>query len=273
MGAKSYLPIALMSSICLVLNACDQSTGDLLRSPPTRSQTPRFETISQGPQETDPERAKKRLGDANKTDSVSPPAGFLPTGPDPFPVVPPTPTDDDFFADNSYIEGPSIPYGVCGNGHVDFREQCDDGNDINDDGCNVLCQWARCGNGVIEKNEECDDGNEADGDGCNHRCDFERCGNKCLDFDEQCDDGNLNAGDGCSPCCLYEVCGNKTIDPLEGCDDGNTTDGDGCSRFCEREVCGNGTTTPNEQCDDGNTTSGDGCSSSCMVEVPGQIIT
>ncbi len=264
MGSNQWLQILLVSSVGVLSISCDQNTGDLLRGNVAKSSSSRFETISEAPSDKPPEtnKAKNRLGDAGKVTTA--PIDFLPTGPSPFPAAPPIPTDDDFFDDN-YIQGPSIPYGVCGNGHVDFHEQCDDGNDDNTDGCNVLCEFPVCGNGVLEKNEECDDGDTEDGNGCNHRCDFERCGNKCIDENEQCDDGNLEPGDGCSPCCLYEVCGNKVIDPKEECDDGNDVDDDGCSRFCEREVCGNGITTRNEQCDDGNTIDTDCCTNSCTV--------
>lgn len=259
----------LLCAINILMNSCEQNTGDLLRKNLKGPTTPRFETISEAPEEKPPSDKEKPnyLGDAGKVDggTISQPT-ILPTGPNPFPAGPPVPTDDDFGDGDFFGAGPSIPYGVCGNGRVDFKEQCDDGNEDNTDGCNILCGFPECGNGVQEKNEECDDGNTADGDGCNHRCDFERCGNKCLDFNEECDDGNLEPGDGCSPCCLFERCGNKVIDPKEECDDGNTDDGDGCSSCCVRELCGNGKTTPNETCDDGNTVSGDGCSASCQVE-------
>ena len=267
MGFNRYLPIVLVCLVYFLLNSCEQKTSDLLRSNLSKPTSSRFDTITEAPGEESPKikKPEEKLGDAIKSGPTTASLDFLPTGPDPFPEYPPIPTDDDFF-DDTIGDGPSIPYGVCGNGRVDFKEQCDDGNKDNTDGCNILCEYPVCGNGVQEKNEECDDGNTADGDGCNHRCDFERCGNKCLDFEEECDDGNLTAGDGCSPCCLFEICGNKTVDPKEECDDGNTEDGDGCSHCCMREVCGNGKTTPNEQCDDGNTVNGDGCTSTCTIE-------
>jgi cysteine-rich repeat protein len=65
-----------------------------------------------------------------------------------------------------------------------------------------------CGNGNVEFPEECDDGNTADGDGCSSTCIIEYvpvCGNGILDDGEQCDDGNTVAGDGCSATCQTEA--------------------------------------------------------------------
>lgn len=281
MGNNQYIYFFLVVAAQFLFTSCDQKTGDLLSSDLNKPASPRFETISEAPFATTPTTTAEdsRKGAQTSSGKAEGPSiaslsgsgvasDFLPTGPIPG-GPPPVPTDDDLgpFEDD-FVVTPGIPYGVCGNGRVDFKEQCDDGNQDNTDGCNVLCHFPVCGNGVLEKNEECDDGNNTDGDGCNHRCDFERCGNKCLDFMEQCDDGNLDPGDGCSPCCLFEVCANKVIDPKEECDDGNLIDGDGCSRFCEIEICGNGKTTPNEQCDDGNLIDGDCCSSKCIIEKP-----
>jgi cysteine-rich repeat protein len=60
---------------------------------------------------------------------------------------------------------------TCGDGRVEGREECDDGNDRSDDACLPSCQIARCGDGVVRRNvEECDDGNRAEGDGCTSAC-------------------------------------------------------------------------------------------------------
>ena len=44
-------------------------------------------------------------------------------------------------------------------------EECDDGNEIDTDGCRLTCQVVRCGDGVFAGVEECDDGNQVGGDG------------------------------------------------------------------------------------------------------------
>jgi cysteine-rich repeat protein len=64
---------------------------------------------------------------------------------------------------------------------------------------------ALCGNEIIEEPEQCDDGNEIDGDGCDSNCTFTGCGNGIVTAGEQCDDGNLEPGDGCEPDCTVAV--------------------------------------------------------------------
>lgn len=114
---------------------------------------------------------------------------------------------------------------------------------------------AGCGDGKLAAPEECDDGNGVDGDGCNIFCQIEApkpifpvetyCGDGAVNAkDEQCDDGNTADGDGCDAQCRQEMkpifplepeCGNGIHSKGEACDDGNTLDGDGCDRFCQAE--------------------------------------
>lgn len=62
----------------------------------------------------------------------------------------------------------------CGDGVVDsaFGEECDDGiNDDSYDGCSADCSLGpRCGDGRVNGEEQCDDGNRINGDGCNLAC-------------------------------------------------------------------------------------------------------
>ena len=63
---------------------------------------------------------------------------------------------------------------VCGNNTIEAGEECDDGNNISNDGCSAICQIeVGCGNGSIEAGEECDDGNLASGDCCSAACEIE----------------------------------------------------------------------------------------------------
>jgi len=39
---------------------------------------------------------------------------------------------------------------VCGNGLVEFSEECDDGNTTNGDHCNSTCKWEYCGDGILQ---------------------------------------------------------------------------------------------------------------------------
>lgn len=64
---------------------------------------------------------------------------------------------------------------LCGNGEDDPGEECDDGNDVDEDGCSSECVLevvAGCGNGVVELDldEACDDGNDFAWDGCENDC-------------------------------------------------------------------------------------------------------
>ncbi|HWO21034.1 MAG TPA: DUF4215 domain-containing protein, partial [Kofleriaceae bacterium] len=62
----------------------------------------------------------------------------------------------------------------CGNGFVEFGEQCDDGNTAAGDGCSATCQIeVVCGDGLIAPSEQCDDGNATGGDGCSATCQVE----------------------------------------------------------------------------------------------------
>ncbi len=155
---------------------------------------------------------------------------------------------------------------LCGDGTVDFGEQCDDGNFSNADACDSNCRLPACGNGLIDQGEECDDTNAVNGDACDTNCTTPRCGNAALDPSEQCDDGNQADGDDCSASCTLPSCPNNVIDPGEECDDGNQIDGDSCARNCLLPRCGNAIQEGVETCDDGNAAECDGCSATCGVE-------
>ena len=95
-----------------------------------------------------------------------------------------------------------------------------------------------CGDGIFGAPEECDDGNNLDGDGCT-ACLLDACGDGTINnvvqgqAFEVCDDGNTTAGDGCRDDCFgKEICGDGLLDANEQCDDGNNTAGDGCEDNC-----------------------------------------
>jgi fibro-slime domain-containing protein len=173
---------------------------------------------------------------------------------------------------------------VCGDWYVSEGENCDDGNENDDDGCDSTCQleagWVCapgavcvpiCGDGILVGKEQCDDGNNDNGDGCNAKCQLEQ-----PTVTER--DGWVCPEPG-QPC-VRTTCGNGDKEGSEQCDDGNNDNGDGCTPFCRIEpscpptggactsTCGDGIKLPNsaEECDDGNTRSGDGCSSDCKLE-------
>ena len=161
----------------------------------------------------------------------------------------------------------------CGNGAIETREDCDDGNGTDSDGCTAcavdgggwtcagapsVCQL--CGNGTIEGTETCDDGDTSGSDGCSAACAPEtfwnctgepsvctRCGDGMIQGTEQCDDGNNSSNDGCTRLCMTEAgwdcdaaeptfctfCGDGRVEGSEECDDRNQTDNDGCTSCVE----------------------------------------
>ncbi len=136
---------------------------------------------------------------------------------------------------------------VCGDSVVDEGEDCDDGNLVDDDGCQSDCTITpECGDGVAEGDEECDDGNEIDNDACTNECTIQEgpvCGDGVVEDEEKCDDGNNEPGDGCEPDCVPSepgVCGDGVLGFGELCDDGNDVNNDGCQNDC--------TPTPAELC-------------------------
>ncbi len=158
---------------------------------------------------------------------------------------------------------------VCGNGVVTSDEICDDGNLLDGDGCDFNCTPTACGNGVVTTGEQCDDGNSVNGDTCDTNCTTPRCGNGIAGPGEQCDDGNATDGDACDTGCTVTGCGNGVVTAGEQCDDGNQIDGDACDTNCTATACGNGLVTTGEQCDDGNAINGDGCDANCTPTVCG----
>ena len=92
---------------------------------------------------------------------------------------------------------------------------------------------ARCGDGYLDPGEQCDDGNNLNGDGCSASCTLELCGNDVVDGGEQCDAGAANGLDNCcsTSCQLLDpdgdgICNRDDICPADA---DNDSDGDG---FC-----------------------------------------
>ncbi len=66
----------------------------------------------------------------------------------------------------------------CGNGTLEDGEDCDDGaqnSNQPDESCRTDCSEARCGDAIMDPLiEECDDGNNVGNDGCSRSCLIER---------------------------------------------------------------------------------------------------
>jgi len=119
----------------------------------------------------------------------------------------------------------------CGDGNLDAGEQCDDGNNIDGDGCSSTC-GGECGDGIVgnTQGETCDtnpqppvNGSPSDLRPCRQpgtdaQCTY--CGDGIVNNGEQCDDGNSTNGDGCDNTCTIELFGgcrmtggNNTVAP------------------------------------------------------------
>ncbi len=162
---------------------------------------------------------------------------------------------------------------VCGDGYVASSEGCDDGNQVDDDGCSNACKSANCGDGVKGPDEQCDDGNQVDTDECTNLCKTPFCGDGNLGAGEACDDGANNSLDkACLPDCKQNICGDgNVLVGIEPCDDGNQVDDDECTNACALPGCGDGVKQPNEECDDGNDNE-DACTNMCKLPICGDTI-
>ena len=114
------------------------------------------------------------------------------------------------FAEEETVNEYLFSLSTCGDGVLVVAEQCDDGNQIEGDGCDSNCLLSGCGNNRKESSEACDDGDNTNGNGCTAQCILEFCGdgvvNNVIDFSdtEQCDDGGTIPADGCDATCQVE---------------------------------------------------------------------
>ncbi len=119
-----------------------------------------------------------------------------------------------------------------------------------------------CGDGVVDAGEECDDGNNVDGDGCSAQCRNESaCCWQCLTAE------NLTIASFCQNVLSAQAC--ATFEFQIGCTGVSQpqtfTQGVTCAN-ADCGHCGNGIVNEGEECDDSNRDGGDGCSALCLVE-------
>jgi len=159
---------------------------------------------------------------------------------------------------------------TCGDDDLEVGEQCDDGNRLDDDGCDSNCTLTACGNGVPTSTEECDDANIVDEDLCLLDCRLAVCGDGVVStLVEECDDGNRSNKDACTNRCREARCGDGYKHRgVEECDDGNAIDDDACTGLCTLPRCGDGIVHADEECDDGNDDDLDFCLSDCTDAPP-----
>src|ERR1051325_10001012 len=146
----------------------------------------------------------------------------------------------------------------CGNLVMDPGEACDDGNNIDGDGCSANCKSdERCGNGIVDTTvgEVCDPpGHGTCQPGCRSSGE---CGNGKVDPGEECDDGldtnrpKFNGDDrDCRMDCVINRCGDGFVNSNgahhEDCDDHDRVDNNACTNDCKVAMCGDGILGPNE---------------------------
>jgi cysteine-rich repeat protein len=121
------------------------------------------------------------------------------------------------------------------------------------------CVSSGCGDGVVSGTEECDDGNQVDGDGCNNDCKL-----SCVPTDatRNCTPADACAGQGTCNLSTHVCAAGTPLPDGSACGSGK----DYCrGGSCTTPACGNSIVDPGEQCDDGalNGTSSDGCTATC----------
>lgn len=161
--------------------------------------------------------------------------------------------------DDTMMDGPALicrdeacVASVCGDSVIEVRtEQCDDGNEMGNDGCEpVTCEFtctgdmgcpappssclaphcaaSGCSYVIVRDGETCGDSAGFSG-GCEGgMCRPAGCGDLNVDMGEQCDDGNAIDGDGCDSDCTFSCVGS------DDCSDGDPCNGD---ESCSSNVC------------------------------------
>jgi cysteine-rich repeat protein len=116
---------------------------------------------------------------------------------------------------NICIDGACIA-ARCGDSHRSFDEPCDDGNDVDTDGC-LTCVLATCGDGILQAGVEVCDSTP--------RCSADCTPLPCTDGEQQCDDADV------------EICIDGVFDRLINCAvlQGSCTSV-GNSYFCESDL-------------------------------------
>ncbi len=112
----------------------------------------------------------------------------------------------------------------------------------------LSCPEPFCGDNILNLGiEECDDGNNINGDGCSSVCEIEYCGDEIINNNEECEfDEDCEQGYSCNGCLCVEEPEPPDCCDDEDCDDDYYSDkycvGDDVYRdfhdfFCENEEC------------------------------------
>ncbi|CAD8190851.1 unnamed protein product [Paramecium octaurelia] len=146
---------------------------------------------------------------------------------------------------------------ICGDLLVLGNEQCDDGNDVSDDGC-IDCFFQCQQQCTLCENGECRECNIEGWKLSINKC-ITICGDQLVLGKEECDDGNLIPHDGCFECQFQcqEQCTDCVKGNCQACNKSGwlLSQNNLCSTYCGDGIAVN----PYEQCDDGNDIPYDGC--------------
>ncbi|MFQ5479359.1 MAG: hypothetical protein ACE5E4_12165, partial [Candidatus Binatia bacterium] len=154
---------------------------------------------------------------------------------------------------------------VCGNGIIDFGEQCDDGNSLDGDCCSSACELVAAGTACTDHNV-CTDNSVCDAMGS---CIVDVLNTSPCDDGDACTTADTCAGGICvggvAPDCNDgNVCTDDSCDSQMGCVNVDNTapcdDGDACTTAdtCAGGICVGGVAP---DCNDGNVCTDDSCDS------------
>jgi len=102
---------------------------------------------------------------------------------------------------SNYLLTYTLQPNICGDTYRGGPEGCDDGNNMDGDGCSAMCQTV-CGDAVIAGTETCEYVNNMAPQGCDPTTCQTTCGDTFVIGTEQCDDGNAVDTDGCNVACV-----------------------------------------------------------------------
>ena len=122
------------------------------------------------------------------------------------------------------------------------------------------CSPSVCGDGFIDaaRGEQCEDGNEEANDGCQPgSCTF-----TCEEDSECADTATCNGAETCDVT-VHRCQPGTNLPNGDACTLGTGEGGECNAGNCVMAGCGNGVTSSSEECDDGNAVDGDGCDTDC----------
>lgn len=140
---------------------------------------------------------------------------------------------------------------LCGNGHIDPGEQCDDANEDETDACLGTCVFS-CGDGIVEVNETCDTTIATGAGACIATCDD---GDPCTT--------DMLVGTPCAVHCAHA--------PITANTAGDSCCAEGATSLLDsdcRSACGDGHLESDETCDPGILSGPGSCPTSCDDGIP-----